>query len=330
MSTDSKPRVVIVGGTGATGVSVVDGLLRSGNFRVAVVTRSPQKPASLELQNRGIELLACPDLAAATHADFVALLKDADILICTMHAYLLDVQRTLFAAAKEVGVKRVVPCDFSTHAPKGAMLINDKKLAIRDYARELGLGYTFIEVGYWYQVLLPYPPSYAGEPLADVSFRFLGSGTVPTAGTDLHHIGDYVALILADARTLNQTVFVWEDHVTEADLFRIAEEKCGDGEGLRKLTVKVPESQIEADVQAAIAGGEAALGMRYLLEYAQSLFVRGDNTRDNAVRGGALDARELYPEYKSRTVAEFAETYYPNPPYPWSEETMEQFRAATK
>ena len=88
--------------------------------------RSVTKPAAIDFQERGAELLVCSDLAAATHEELVALLTGADILISAIYAFILDAQRPLFAAAQEVGVSRVIPCDFGTHAPPGSMLLNDK------------------------------------------------------------------------------------------------------------------------------------------------------------------------------------------------------------
>ncbi|KAI4521103.1 NAD(P)-binding protein [Schizophyllum commune Loenen D] len=330
MAESEKPRVVVVGATGLTGTSIVNGLLRANNYRVAAVVRSATKPAALEFQKRGAELLVCSDLAKATHEELVALLNGADILISAIYAFILDAQRPLFAAAKEVGVSRVIPCDFGTHAPPGSMLLNDKKLAVRDYIKELGLNHTFIEVGLWYQVLLPYPPSYTDNPVAHASRQYRGPGNIPCAATDLDNIGVFVARIINDPRTLNKTVFVWEDQVTVADLFRIAEAKCGDAEGLRKATIKLSADDIEAQVQASIAAGEAGIQLRSFVEYSRSVCVRGDNTVENAVRDGALDARELYPDlYPRKSVEEFADTWYPNPPYVWNEDVIDKLRPAS-
>ncbi|KAL1730828.1 hypothetical protein EV714DRAFT_210173 [Schizophyllum commune] len=328
MSSDQvKPRVFVFGANGATGISIVNGLLRSGNYRVAAVVRSPNKPAVVDFKNRGVEIVISPSLDTATHEELVKLLTGVDIVVSAIHVFALEAQRPLFAAAKEAGVKRVVPCDFGTHAPPGVMLIKDRKLAIQEYIRQLGIGYTFIDVGYWYQALLPYPPSYAGNPLADVNFQYRGPGNVPIAGTDLDHIGDFTARILSDPRTLNQSVFVWEDQVTADDLFRIAEEKCGDPEGLRRVTVKVDEDEIRTKLKEGIEGGEATLVLRILYEYSLSLFIRGDNTVENAVRDGELDSRVLYPDmYPRRSIAEFAaEKWYPNPKYPYPEDTLKQY-----
>lgn len=45
-------------------------------------------------------------------------------------------------------------------------------------------------------------------------------------------------------------------------------------------------------------------------EYAYSLYLCGDNTLENAKADGALDARELYPDYKPDTLEEYAKKFY--------------------
>ncbi|KAL1744115.1 hypothetical protein HDZ31DRAFT_82922 [Schizophyllum fasciatum] len=311
MSSENKPKVLVVGATGATGTSIVNGLLRSGNFHVIAVARSSTKPSAVDMQERGAEIRICPDIAKASHAELVALLKDTDIVVSAITAYLLDAQRPLFTAAKEAGVKRVVPCDFSSHAPQGAMLLQDLKNAVRDHIIELGLGYSFIEVGIWYQALLPYPAHFVKGGLDTFTRRFHAPGKVPTAGTDLNNIGNWVALILADARTLNKTVFVWEDHATQEQLFKIARAKCGDTDSLNKLVTETTEAELKAAIEKDIQAGPSAFASRAMSEYAYSMWYRGDNTVEKAVQDGALDARVLYPDQKAKGIVEFAEGWYP-------------------
>lgn len=48
----------------------------------------------------------------------------------------------------------------------------------------------------------------------------------------------------------------------------------------------------------------------HIYEYAHSLYLRGDNTLENAKAHGALDARELYPDFKPVTLTQHAEEFY--------------------
>ena len=50
--------------------------------------------------------------------------------------------------------------------------------------------------------------------------------------------------------------------------------------------------------------------MWHTYEYAYSRYLRGDNTLENAKAQGALDARELYPDFKPVTLTHFAEGFY--------------------
>ena len=52
-------------------------------------------------------------------------LRGVDILISAVNARVVGQQREIFRAAKEVGVQRVVPCDWATPGAKGVRVIAD-------------------------------------------------------------------------------------------------------------------------------------------------------------------------------------------------------------
>ena len=113
-----------------------------------------------------------------------------------------------------------------------------QKLAVRDYIRQLGVPHTFIDVGWWMQLFLPLPArSRAREgPL----FKGLSQAVYGSTGgenkvllTDLRHIGTYVARVLADERTLNRAVIVWEDERRQREAHEVGERVSGEGEYLR-------------------------------------------------------------------------------------------------
>lgn len=57
----------------------------------------------------------------------------------------------------------------------------------------------------------------------------------------------------------------------------------------------------------------ATLGQVIYLQYMLSLHVHGDNTAAKAKVLGALDARELYPNLRVQTLAQYAKEWYKNP-----------------
>lgn len=148
-NTSSLPTVLVVGATGATGGSIVKGLLASGNFvrhsieplyakiernltvifSLQIVTAlvrptSQSKPATQALRTSGVEI-RIGDLT-----DGVAKLKDTlagvDIVISAVVAWSILAQKDLIRAAKEVGVKRIVPCDFGTPGKRGVRELTDE------------------------------------------------------------------------------------------------------------------------------------------------------------------------------------------------------------
>ena len=122
-------------------------------------------------------------------------------------------------------------------------LLNDihrgQKLGIREYVQELGVPYTIIDVGWWMQFNLPVPPSPDLPQLAAMVNILYGTGEHKYLLTDLRHVGAWVARIVADPRTLNQAVIVWEDEVDINVAHEIGERESGDGDALKAKRIYV-------------------------------------------------------------------------------------------
>ncbi|PCH44150.1 NAD(P)-binding protein [Wolfiporia cocos MD-104 SS10] len=308
----SKPIVLVVGATGATGRPITEVLLESVEFarshwyvNVAVLTRpsSVSKPEVEALRAKGAEIRT-----ADIHSDSVEVLMEAvsgvDILISAANAMAILAQKPLFSAAKAAGVKHVVPCDFATPG----------KLEVRDCVKELGLGYTFIDIGWWHQ---GYLPSSTNSPsiLGPMSHEIYGDGNRKNLLTDVEHLGMYVARIVGDERTLNQNVIVWEDEKTLLEAQEIGERISGESNLIRSKRTNVTYEEL---VARAKAGKEAYqrshsytdLQLLGVSEYMISMHILGENTLENAKALGALNVRELYPDIKPVTLEEYAKRFY--------------------
>ncbi|EIN04063.1 NAD(P)-binding protein [Punctularia strigosozonata HHB-11173 SS5] len=303
----SGPLVLVVGGTGRTGKSIVTGLLKHGKFRVAVLTRpvSANKPYIKELAAKGVEI-RIGDISTDGHAKLVEILQGVDVLISAIYAGLIHDQRKLFAAAKDVNPNvRVVPDDWATYTPRGIRQLADDKYAIHDYIEELGLPHTYIDVGWWMQITVP--GKVPGFEL-DTAWTFYGDGDKKFAVTDLNHIGDFVARIIEDPRTLNQWVYIWEDELTQAEAWATATRVLGSGWLQETVQVSADELLQRATEFRAKYRENPDLTSLYGLavaEYAYSIHIRGDNNIATAKAAGALDARELYPDIRVSTFEEF-------------------------
>ncbi|CAI4213526.1 unnamed protein product [Parascedosporium putredinis] len=132
--------VAIVGATGHTGASVVDGLLASGtNFSITALAResSINSDANQSLRDRGVKVVSA-DLTGSQDA-LVGILTGIEVVIsCIVFSSLKD-QVPLAEASKKAGVKRFVPCNFGTPAPRGIMWLDDQKYEIIDAIQRLYL-----------------------------------------------------------------------------------------------------------------------------------------------------------------------------------------------
>ncbi|KAF9023035.1 NAD(P)-binding protein [Hymenopellis radicata] len=316
MSTTTKPFVLLVGGAGQTGRVITKALLKEGKFRVALLVRpsSVNKPVVQELKAAGAEV-RIGDITEAPEK-LEAFLEGVDILVSLVLAW-ID-QKPLFRAAKKTGVGRVVPSDFGPYAPRGVTALQDMKLGVRDYIKELGLSYTFIEVGWWLQGMLPWP--HATPENFFITKTYVGDRQQKTLYIDINSIGTFVARILADPRTLNQTVMAYDGEANLDEVYPVANRITGeDFFDFTRVWIVVSPSMIPVmliatyeEIFARMKSNDMAT--KVVSEYFHSLYIRGDNTLAKAVAGGSLDARKLYPDVPVVTVEQAAKEFYANLP----------------
>ena len=80
------------------------------------------------------------------------------------------------------------------------------------------------------QLYLPLPlRSAAADHIKTFSWQIHGDGQARVLVSDVYNIGTYVTRIIADARTLDQSVIVWEEEVTQSAAHELGERLSGDG-----------------------------------------------------------------------------------------------------
>ncbi|KAJ5108868.1 hypothetical protein N7456_005543 [Penicillium angulare] len=304
----TKQRVLLLGATGETGSSILNGLQESGNFDVEVLVRpaSVKKPSVQKLQEQGVKIWSI-DLDNST--DLTSALTGIDILISAIGPHDLLQQKKLLQTAKNAGVKRIVPCAFITVAPpQGAMLLRDQKEEIYNAIKFLGIPYTVIDVGYWYQISFPSLPSGKVDYATLLPKNVVhGDGTAPNLLIDLRDIGLFVARILCDDRTLNRYVYSFGEVLSENDIYRIVEELSGEKVESTRVSTESIEEAVEKAKAALTLDQEdpmKRIGL-YKAQYEYSKYVRQDNTPDYANYLGYLNAQQLYPDFKPRGFREY-------------------------
>ena len=104
----------------------------------------------------------------------------------------------------------------------------------------LGVPHTYIDVGWWMQLYLPVPARAGLSPdIASLPNTLYDSGSKPNLLTDLRNIGKWVARIVLDERTLNQSVIVWEDHVSQTIAFEISDRVSDEKDAFNTTRKKV-------------------------------------------------------------------------------------------
>ncbi|KAJ6575850.1 hypothetical protein B0H10DRAFT_2236693 [Mycena sp. CBHHK59/15] len=312
IKTMGRQKVLLLGATGETGGSILEGLLEDSdsfqNVEALVRPSSAETPQVKKLAERGVKIHIV-DIGGSID-DLVKSLTGIDVLISAIDAMGQLAQLNLATAAKEAGVKRFVPCAFTTVAPPGGvMALRDSKEEVYQQIRRLYLPYTIIDVGFWHQLSFPTLASgrvdYASFAKSKVEIH--GDGTMPTMLTDLRDIGRFVARIIKDGRTLNTSVVTYSDVLSEHEIFALMEEMSG--EVIERKYVSADDIAASRAHYAATLKAEPDNRLARLRsfgeDYNYSKYVRGDNTPAYATYLGYLDARELYPEFRPRSFKDF-------------------------
>ncbi|RAH42162.1 aromatic alcohol reductase [Aspergillus brunneoviolaceus CBS 621.78] len=313
MSTTMK--VAIVGASGDTGQSIVNALLSSSTpkFEITALTRpqSLNKPTNLALQSRGVRIVPA-DLRGPI-APLITLLQDIDIVISAIHFNALADETPLADAAKAAGVKRFVQSALMIIIPpRGVVDFREKKEENLHYIQKLRLPYTYIDAGWWHQLSLPRLPSGRVDHLLPPAAQHDGfplgrDGNVPTALADLRDVGRYVARIIADPRTLNRRVHVYNEVYTLNRVCEVVERVSG--EKLERRYVSRAEARDAVDKArmrlAHSPGDTGALLAHVAAQLFYSWGIRGDNTPENAEYLGYLSGKDLYPDFEYVSFEEY-------------------------
>lgn len=203
-------------------------LTPSQTVEVLVRPSSAEKSSVKKLAQRGVNIRIA-DTSGPSEA-LISALTGVDIFISAIAPGSQLEQKALASAAKAAGVKRFLPCGFTTIAPPGdVMLLRDDKEEIYKYIKEIGLPYTVVDVGYWYQISFPRLPSGRVDyAMMAPNSNIHGDGEAPNILTDKRDIGRFVARIITDERTVDQYIYACGEVLTENQIFAMMEEVSGE------------------------------------------------------------------------------------------------------
>lgn len=324
-------QIGLLGATGETGSSIFNGLVSSpeaSDFHITALVRpsSLSKAANQALKSHKNVSLRSLDLTASAE-EITSSLQGIEILISAIGATDQLSQIQLATAAKAAGVKRFIPCAFITVIPAGGIhLLRDQKQEVYNHIFQLGLSYTIIDVGWWYQISLPRVPSGKLDAVASiVSPEIAGGGNVLSGLTDLRDIGKYVARIMQDERTINKWVFVYNELWSQNAVYDLVEKRLGEKIDRTYLSEKDLLARIENPGE-----GPNALFVKVPAQYMRSWGIRGDNTPEYAKYLGYVTSKELYPDLEFTSFERYLEDALEGKIKPVYEELRAQFEASKK
>ena len=203
-------------------------------------------------------------------------------------------------------MRRFVPCFFATIAPpKGVLALRDIKEDVLNHIKRIHLPYTALDVGWWFQITLPRLPSGRNDYVHIGSPDFIvGTGTVPSAYTDLSDVGRFLARVVLDPRTLNKMVFAYSEVKTQNEVYDLLERVSGETIPRNYLSEETITTTV-ASLDLPPMGSPESYKLTQF-QYWHSWGLRGDNTPEFARYLGYLDARELYPDFEPRTLELYA------------------------
>ncbi|KAF5258064.1 hypothetical protein FOXYS1_11385 [Fusarium oxysporum] len=298
--------ITIVGASGETGRSIINGLLEAATpFNITALVRpaSAEKPEIKKLKDEGVNILLIE--LDSPHKELVNALVGQDVVICSIDPLRVSEQKALADAAKEVKVKRFIPSAFGPVCPpSGVMALREMKEEVINHIKKIYLPYTIIDVGWWYQSSIPKLPS--GKIDYAVTFgvsKLVENGNHASSITDLRDVGKYVARIIADDRTINKSVFVYNETRTQEEIFRLLETISG--ESLPRASMS--EEEILAGIAATRKPYDqgsrsfSSIIPLVLAQYPYSVWLRGDNLPERAEYLGYLTSKQLYPGFKYKS-----------------------------
>jgi len=250
--------VTVVGATGSVGTHVTNGLLSKGAaLQVTLLLRAlpagapaAKAAARADFAKKGAKVVDI-DVASASVAELAAALSGAHVLLSVVGAeLLLDGQLKLVQAAKQAGVRRILPSEFGfnmAEVGRGSTVpVWDYKIDVQEAVKAAGLEYTFVETGLFGEYLLPF----AGIDTAARVITAPGGFDTRITLSPLADVAAQLADLIVSGRGRNETVYFGTVNYSWADLHAALERVSGQpwGKAVRSA------ADFEADAAAGKGG----------------------------------------------------------------------------
>jgi uncharacterized protein YbjT (DUF2867 family) len=230
----SKLTVLVVGSTGMLGTKIISALLDKGVTVVKAMVRPGSDNQKIEeMIAQGVIVVEGDLMKPET---LLPICEGVDVVISAVGNNQTTVpgQKNLIDAAKQQGVKRFIPSDYSVDYRKLDYGDNDnldKRKEVLSYLQQCGLEYTLILNGAFMDNFgTPYAAQF---DLDNGVFEYWGDGETPLDFTTTDDTAKYVAEAVSDPNLVNTALEVAGEVLTMKQLLAAYEEATG-----KKLTEK--------------------------------------------------------------------------------------------
>jgi uncharacterized protein YbjT (DUF2867 family) len=291
--------VLIVGSTGMLGSKIVSALLDKGNINVRAMVRSlndsdeRNRKKIEQMQAKGVEVVEGDLMQPET---LLQVCQNVDVVVSAVGNNEVTVpgQKHLIDAAKQRGVKRLIPSDYSVDYRKLDYGDNDNldmRKQVFEYLQQSGLTYTLILNGaFMDNVGTPYMPQF---DLEHHIFQYWGDGETPLDFTTTDDTAKYVAEAVSDPALANTALEVAGDVLTAKQLKAAYEEATGN-----QLQEKPLGTVAELQAWIAARKPNASSPVEYVPQQYEYTMVSGKGKLDHI-------QNDRYPHIKPLTVKQF-------------------------
>jgi len=223
MTTPLK-NVLLIGGAGTLGPSIISALLKAGTFKVTVLSR----PTSKSTFQSGVTKLTSDFTSESLLSSF----KSQDVVIDLIAQATVDSRKQFVDAAVSAGVKRFIASEFSGNMdnPTNVKIVSifATRVAVREYLKEKvaanpGFSYTTVSTGPFYDWAIK--AAFIGFDTKTQSATIYDSGNQPFSCTTLSTVGLAVASILSKpSETANKSIYIQSFNPTQNEILAVLEE----------------------------------------------------------------------------------------------------------
>ncbi|MGL5833316.1 MAG: aromatic alcohol reductase [Waterburya sp.] len=295
----NKTTVLVIGSTGMLGTKIVNTLLDKGETEVRVMVR----PGSYEKKRQDLDAMKAKG-AIIVEGDLMKpdtllpVFEGVDVVVSAVGNDRVTVpgQKNAINTAKQQGIKRFIPSDYSIDYRKLDYGDNDNldmRKEVFEYLLESGLEYTLVLNGSFMEnIPTPYMPQF---DLDNGIFKYWGDGETPVDMTTTDDTAKYTAEAVSDRDLANTALEVVGEVLTMKELLNSYQEATGKKLKVEHLgSVEELKSWIDNKKQTADSP------LEYIPQQYEYAMVSGKGKLDNL-------QNSRYPHIKPLTVKQYIE-----------------------